>query len=180
MVYIVLCMVSIVTSSNIFYCFQHHQGVLRLGRRLELLVTGRRLELLVTGRRQERGMKMSLPLIVEVEPFEVNWNLNNVEKGLEVCISVERVEKFFKGNISKLRMSVESVDKEADVSIATSCGESAVASNTEFSRFFNLGRPSLLVVVLHNNRFNHHWNRSSRHPGLQISNLKTLFSSRDE
>jgi hypothetical protein len=164
-------MVSIETSRNMFYCFQHQQGIRRLRRRLELLGTGRR---------QERGMKMSLLLIVEVEPFEVNWDLNHVEKGLEVCISVERAEKFIKGNIDKLRMSVKPVDKQSDVSIATSCGESAVASNTEFSRFFNLGRPSLLVVVLHNNWVNHHRSRSSRHPGLQISNLKHFFSSRDE
>ncbi len=115
---------------------------------------------------------MSLSLVVEIEPFEVDWDLNNVEKDLEVCISIERVEEFIKRNISKLRMSIKPVDKDVDASIAAGCGESTIHSNTEFSRFFNLGRPSLFFVVLHNKWVNHHGNSSSHHPFLQISNLK--------
>ena len=60
---------------------------------------------------------MSLLLGGKVESFMISRNLDLVGEALEICIAVDRVEKFSIAHCSILRKGVETIDQYANVSI---------------------------------------------------------------
>ena len=82
---------------------------------------------------------MRLPHVVEVETFKITWNLNDVEQGLKVCITVERIKEFFERNQHKSGMGVEAIDENPDVGPTSLSVERTFTADLELSSFFNLG-----------------------------------------
>jgi hypothetical protein len=95
---------------------------------------------------------MSLLLVVKVETVVIIWNLDLVEQALEVCVSIDRVEKIIKTQRRVLRKGIETIDQNANVAITGRNGRESILlrPNLELASFINLGRPSLDVVVLEN------------------------------
>ena len=110
----------------------------------------------------------------------VSRNRARVEEVLEVCVSIERIEKFIKRNRDESRMSAEAVAEDADVGIARFDRRKGIILRAylELSSLFNMRRPILDVVVLRNNLNNRNNPRSNRifNLFLQSQNLNKNVS----
>ncbi len=83
---------------------------------------------------------MLLLVVIKVEAIVVSRNWNLVEKELEVCIVVLRVEEFFECNILQLRKSVEPIHEEQNVDIARILGREGIEiANFELASLSDLG-----------------------------------------
>ena len=123
---------------------------------------------------------MRLFHVVDVEPIMVSRNRARVEEVLEVCVSIERIEKFIKRNRDESRMSAEAVAEDADVGITRFDRLKGISLRAylELSSLFNMRRPILDVVVLRNNLNNRNNPRSNRifNLFLQSQNLNKNVS----
>ena len=61
---------------------------------------------------------MCLPDVVDVEPLVVRRNRDHVEEGLEVRVTILRVEQVGEGHITEGRKSVEPVVEDTNVLVA--------------------------------------------------------------
>ena len=123
---------------------------------------------------------MRLFHVFDVEPIMVSRNRARVEEVLEVCVSIERIEKFIKRNRDESRMSAEAVAEDADVGIARFDRRKGIILKAylELSSLFNMRRPIFDVVVLRNNLNNRNNPRSNRifNLFLQSQNLNKNVS----